>query len=190
MCVCVCVCVCLNIQGRENQREGGKGGREEDRRKEGSLTGSGSQRPDISTLGAIIPQSSTSNQPEYTPRQSQQQNVDPVYIRLFTFEDADFQLCRCFSRGKRHKQSKTRNTGRSLFTNNHSRCSYRLSVLSISWTIESLHNSEVAPSLIDILQLFCYLGILGSVCKRHTAIFDCHGTARSFRDKHSFLQSG
>lgn len=110
-----------------------------------------------------------------------------MYIRLFTFEDADFQLCRCFSRGKRHKQSKTRNTGRSLFTNNHSRCSYRLSVLSISWTIESLHNSEVAPSLIGILQLFCYLGILGSVCKRHTAIFDCHGTARSFRDKHSFL---
>ena len=58
--------------------------------------------------------------------------IDPVYIVLFAFEDADFQRCRCFSRGKPHKQSKTRSTGRSPFTNSHGSCSYRLSFLSLS----------------------------------------------------------
>ena len=53
-------------------------------------------------------------------------------VVLFAFEDADFQRCRCFSRGKPHKQSKTRSTGRSPFTNSHGSCSYRLSFLSLS----------------------------------------------------------
>ena len=59
--------------------------------------------------------------------------IDPVCITLFTFEDAGFQLCRCFSRANlQHTQSKTRNTGRSLFINSHSSSSYRLSFLSSS----------------------------------------------------------
>lgn len=126
MCVCIYICIicmCVYEYIRARKSEGKREGREGRRKKEGR----GNWWVMAVRDQVYLPSEWSSSNRQWVINQNthhvraNSRMIDPVYIILFAFEDADFQRCSCFSRGKPHKQSKMRNTGRSPFTNSHSR---------------------------------------------------------------------